>query len=611
MRYKLTLLLILLNTALFSYIFLANRARDARFDVGSESRLLLNPDYLQGIQSIHVSTPLSDVSWTLQRADFGWQVIHPLHWNADPYAVEKLLFTLANLSWESRFSVENLQNTGQTLASYNLESAPVQVDIKSATGDLTLFLGNQTDIGDRLYIRASGNEYVHVVDRELLRLLAGDFTQYMSSEIFDMSVEQVRGLQVLNRSDSNLRVRLLREQRNWRFVSPIEAPADPDRVDALVERWLNFSIARFLPTQDSAELNFQNSPIRLILEGLSGQEALSVIPNPNRNLDLDQAAYLAKRDAYGAVFEIPQHRIDPLLVAQEDLREKRVLRDWAADWNSLEVRTELDALTLQRLETGQWQVLRTNEEGDLVSLQADARAVKNLKSVIDGLEAVRFVSEAPTLTDLERFGLSNPQRIIRLRNSTGGSTELRIGGVVNDANLFYARVSHLPAVFLLRPHVLAEFPLSPQHYQERVIRQLREGDKITQLRLLDLQKSATLIEVDFAADAPSDELADALRRWMRRIEFERILPQPFSDPLQLDSERSIPWRYRINISYTVANGSEETFILLSERLGGGIQYVGDPTSGTVGMLPGDLIELLDPMLAEFPESPTMDSDPAQ
>jgi hypothetical protein len=100
-----------------------------------------------------------------------------------------------------------------------------------------------------------------------------------------------------------------------------------------------------------------------------------------------------------------------------------------------------------------------------------------------------------------------------------------------------------------------------------------------------------------------------LRSYLRDIEVEGFINPPFSNPLRLDNNRTIEWPFQINceILYPESTTGETTIqtLYLTERIGGTTQYVGDSETGLVGILPIDLIEVLEPLLVKFPDDPGM------
>ena len=104
-----------------------------------------------------------------------------------------------------------------------------------------------------------------------------------------------------------------------------------------------------------------------------------------------------------------------------------------------------------------------------------------------------------------------------------------------------------------------------------------------------------------------DTLNTRLQDYMKNARVVRFLNNVFEDPLQLDDNRTVNWPYEITADVTYSPGSENSTtkitLYLSDRLGGTTQYVANPKSGLTGTIPIDLIELLDPLFATFPDKP--------
>lgn len=619
MKLKLTLLLFLLNCALFGYLFLSNRASKNRPGMDAESRLLVEPAVLSQVNRIEVTFAGSSSPWLFESDGSRWELRQPLHWLANAYAMEQLLFHLQTLSWDSRFSAESLERSGQSLADYNLAEPPIRLSLHAPHASRTLYIGNPTDVGGRLYLQTDDRRQIYVVDQQLLRGLSRNIEEFLDRRIFSIVPEQTRALQILDRTDSNVRVRIALQQNEWRFVSPMETTADGDRVRLLIEDWQYWEINRFVEPGADTLAAFEQAPLRLTFEGLRERENLLIIragPRDNGN-----GRFLGKREAYGAVFEIPAERVESLRRAQEELRERRVLLSWAGAWTSLQIRTARDSTTVQRLESGDWQVLRTQPEGDLLSMPADPARIAAIQRFFQGMEAVRFISDAPSDADLERFGLQDPQRTIVLRMADGSSVELRIGDLFPDSTLLYARTSRSPSVFLLRPVILGELPIQHLHYRNRTIRTLAPSQTIASFQLRERSSGRVLVDSRTDDPAPEDPLLagvrETLSELLRATRVDRFLPGSFADPYPLDAQTSMDWAYELTASVNTPQSAagdppQQIRLLLGPRLGGTTQHLGDPQSGLVGILPPEWIEALDPLLVRFPEPfPSPPEHPAE
>jgi hypothetical protein len=352
------------------------------------------------------------------------------------------------------------------------------------------------------------------------------------------------------------------------------------------------------------ELEINGNALRLTFEGLNRRETLLLAPVPAQGEE--QGYFKAKRDRYGAVFKVPNSVVEKLRHVQDELRERRVLHLFSENWTSLTVQFGEITTTIQQLESGAWQVLHYSRSGELDTQPADRAAVEEINSLMSEMEAVRFVSDAPSETDIRRYGLDSPQRTVTLRTETGESVEFLIGDISRESGetLLYASTNQSASVFLIRPHILAGIPLNPLHYRDRTISAIPETATIGSTRIIERETGTEI----FPADREGmDELAERLQDYLKNVRVVRFLNQVFEDPLKIDDTQTVNWPYEIvaEINYSPGSGDSSSMIThyLSERLGGTTQYIANPDSGLTGTIPIDLIELLDPLFATFPETP--------
>ena len=596
MRFKLTFLLIALNLALFGYLLYLNKAGSTRDQLGDEARLVLSPSFSARIDHFTVESNALKNDWELRRNEADWEVVEPLRWPANRYAVEQLLFQLKRLRWESRFSVASLEEAGRDLSAYGLGDPALTLRLRGGGEEKVLRLGDPTEIGARLYVLSHDKSKVQVVPRDLLDALRRDPNAFYDPRVFSLSFEETKALQIQDQVTGNVRIRLVRDEEGWKFVSPMETEADDERVRTLLDQWQSLETGELLDPEE-LPVGFSGGTLRLTLEGLNRRETLVL-----SGTDEEDGRFFASRESYPAAFAIPESLVERLRRAQEELREKRFLLSLQDQWNSLEVRMNERSLTLQKLESGDWQVLYTTEEGNLRTLPAEEQIVAEINTLLGRAEASRFVTDAPSEDDLRRFGLEDPQRRILLRQPEKADVTLLVGGVHPEETLLYATTNTTGSVFLVRPQVLASFPLDPYYYRDRTFWTPSSGKSVQRVEMIHMAAGLDLLK----KTSEEDSLRGKIREWTRDLTVERHVPLSFSKPLQLDEDRRLEWKYRLVLH--LANGSAEdapepVSFLLTEPVGGGRQYIADPGTGEVGLLPPAIFRALSPVLAAFPKEP--------
>lgn len=588
MRLKLTLLLILLNIALFGFLYYLEKSRSASAGYADADRLVLDPGFTRNIDTIRLSSAQLDEDWVFSRkTSENWLIESPVGWKANRYAVEKLINQLQFLRWDTRFSLEEMRRVQQGLETYGLAPANAELVLESGSQSMTLTIGTATEIGNRLYILDPGGQHILVVHRALLTSITQNLEDFLDYQITDIPPFEAGALQIQARSQGNLRTRISKENGHWLYDSPISAPADGDAVQATLDQIYQLMAGQFY-LRDPEGTGLDRPFLRLTVEGNNRRETI-LIGNLLDPSDPDSPRF-ARRERFSAIFTLQSGLLNSLEKAQETLRERRFLRPLGSDWTSIEIRMGSRNLTLQRLENGQWQVLFTNESGVLQTLAADRAEVEALIERLRQLEATRFASDAPSELDLERFGFNDPQRSLRIQTASGETLRMRVGALAADEPQIYVDTDRSSTVYLVRPLILSDLSMDPLHYRDRLLRSLPESANIVEVRWSERNNPEEPLRKKQASDIPED-----LHNFLSQTRVERYLNLPFSDPLRLDRNRRIPWQYSLEMDFHTSSSAPVSTIrfLISERLGGNRQFAVLSGEQTVFNLPESVIRVLE------------------
>jgi len=604
MRIKLTLFLILLNLTLFAYIFYSARPSGAQG--GESERLIIPSATLDQTTRIEITGPALEQTWVLESTDGRWRVSAPRAWTANPFAVSRMLERMRFLEWETRFPVKELTKVGQSLADYGLAEPAARIILGGANGPLmTIELGAPTEVGNRLYMRLADGETIHVVPRELLSIAVSNLDAFLDRAVMTIPAFEARGLSVQDSTRGNVRVNIARRSdAEWVFESPFQAAANTDAVIDAIEQLHAAEVAAFVDV-DPAQAGLANPELRVVVSGNNRRETLLV------GADVPDAGFpplrYVRRDDSPTVFTVDARVFTPFVRAQEDLRQRRILPLDAAFVNTLEIRQGDRFTTLQKLESGAWQVVYTDANGGLLTLPADATRVNELLAALTGLEAVRFVTEAPSESDLANFGMRDPQRILTVRGDfEGGERVLRLGDFELESGNVYASRGNAPTVFLVRPFVVHALKLAPMAYRERALETLPSAAEIQAFRVVEIDADGERVIFDSTApatDIPATSI-NTLRAYLRSFRVDTFVRDAFTDPFQLDADTEVQWRYRLEADVRLPDAREgqarRIAYPLSRRIGGQVQFGGSPQANVIFTLPQDLIDALDPILAREP-----------
>lgn len=623
MRTKVTLVLLFLNVALFFFIFKFERGwRTERASLEARRKVL--PPEAADIRSLEISGPgLTTIK--LRRQGEEWSLSEPIDWPANPHAVSRIINELQFLEHETSFTVADLKKSGQSLADYGLAQPRLTVTFTAASGEpVSLRLGDETKVGNRLYVLSPDGTRVHVVNLSLARSLALTVDELRADTVLTIPVFEVRSLNL--QTAANLRVRIRREAGRWAFEAPIITRANKTATELTLNALTSLRVRSFVPKAAGDISPNTNPSLRITLEGNNRRETLllgaelgttaipeSATASAAQSPDLSAAGsakadveFYAMLEGKSAVFTvaIPGGLLKILRNAQEDLRETRILEFEPATVTGITLSApNQPELTLQRLEgaagaEASWQIVHRNAAAGPQTQTADLKAVQRLLEQLTLLSAKKFQSDAPSDADLEAWGFNQPEReiIVAFTNPQGATAtlKLQLGLATPRDGKAYARLSTERFVYVVDPAILAETGVAPLAYRERLLRELPGAASITTLKLVDLSTHATLLEKNPAAE-PADSPVATLAAQMRTLRARRFVLDSFPAKVPVGGEER-PWRYQLDATVALPGGSgqqTETYSLFfTERVGGTIQLAGSSEFAAVFEIEQPLLDTL-------------------
>jgi len=627
MRTKVTLILLFLNVALFFFIFKFERGwRTERASLEARRRVL--GAETADIRSLKISGP-GVTTVNLVRQGGNWSLAEPIEWPANPHAISRIVNELQFLEHETSFSVADLKKNRQSLADYGLDEPRLFITFTSgvtlegnpanASQPITLSIGDETKVGNRLYILSPDGQRVHVVNLSLARSVTLPIEDLRADTVFSIPVFEARSLNLQNAA--NLRIRVRREGSRWSFEAPIIARASKPAVELTINALNALRVHNFV-NPGTAETNpATNATLRVTLEGNNRRETLilgtplgstaiangaSATTGANHATEPD-VEYYAMLEGKATLFtvDLPARLITALRNAQEILRDATVLDlDPAAVTAVNLTAPNQPELALQRLEagaansaTGGWQLVRRNGAQGLQTSPADDELVDSLLQKLSKLSARKFVSDAPSDADLETWGFNRPEREITLsigRGPAATTQQLQIG--VSSDRLTYARVTNARFVYLVDGDILSATAVSPLNYRERLLRKLSAAASISSLQITDLAANSVIIERALGLPGTTpDESVDGVVAQLRALRAQRFVQEGFPNKVTI-GDLDYPWKFRLDARITLPGGSgeqtETLTLFFTDRIGGATQYAGSPELNAVVEIPQPLLDAL-------------------
>ncbi len=625
MRFKLTVILILLNVALAAAIIYLAQSPASGDRSGAGERLVLPVPIVEGADYLRLESPALREPWELERVGAeDWFLREPIAWPANPFAVNRIFRALRFLEWDARFSLRDLSRAGQRLEDYGLEEPRAVLTVGAGADRLEIRIGQATALGNRLYLLSPDQGEIYVVNRELLASLSVDVDHLHGNAVLRIPVFEIRGVQV-QRDDSNgTRIRLRRNRDGWNIEAPLQARAESRKVEAALKRAYAMQVRAF-PAVDESEHGLQNPRLRITFEGNNRRQTLLV---GSRVSDGDGDAVYARLEDNPTIFTVAEDSLESFWEPHVTLRDRRLFHFDPDAITMIEVAGSDRSITLHRLETGAWQVLRSEEANRLERWPADPEVIAGILNKLSRLEAVRFGSDAPGSEELRDAGLDHPQRRITMHGTSDHT--LLLGALEPGPNLLWIGLGDSDTLYQIEPDVLHALPLNPLHYRSRTIETLPRAAVVRSIELTELREGNVVVSEEIVpgdssweeqwVDRPDRDLEAllALRNSIRRFRVDRFLQEGFEDPMRLDSETTFPWRFRLDSRITLpgSGGSEEERTIryyFSERVGALTQFGGSPSHNLIFTLPQPLMDAFRVLTADRadPASPAVVEEPPE
>jgi len=607
MKKYLTILLVLLNIVVFATLYLIPPASDTGKYLDNK---VFNEEAV-GINRIRISGPGLEQARVIEKEGKNWLLREPIRWPANFFAVSRILNQIQFLEKETSFSASKASASGADLASYGLENPKITLEFRNDQGQTTrIKIGAATEIGNRAYILSPDETEILVVKRELIDSLLVDLSGLRSQTIFDLPLFQATTLAIQKTQPVSLRIRINLINEDWRFETPIQTEGDTAKIESLINGLNALKVQEFIASDDGnlAQYGLQTPFMRVTLEGENKRQTI-LIGNQLESATGD-ALYYAKMSENPTIFTIPSLLFNILDNAQVSLRARRFVNFDPDSVSSIEISQGDTALSLQRLEVGEWQIFRREEDnGRMTAHPADGKIIHGMMDKLLQLRALSFVTDAPSAADLENFGLTDPQRVIQVR-TPDTSVKLIVGDLApgsSNSIQAYAKLESEPYIYTINQAFLEHFPAFPLHYRNRTVHQQPADARLVSITVRDLDSdtivyTAALNEVtpNWTQVAQANEADKRSRDHLLKlvdlagtIEARDYLVDSFMPQIQFGN-RKITWKYTLDLQFALSGPAGETTwtttLWLSDRLGGTRALAGSEEFKVIFLQTQDFVE---------------------
>ncbi len=614
MSLKFTLILLALNILAFGLIaYLNNQGKENTTEGGTLSMQFGRE--LMDAERIELHGSGLEIPLVLERKGSTWQLIEPMKWSANYFAINRILNQLQFLEEEASFLVDEIQNTGQSLADYGLQNPLLKLTIVDRDENVSLSVGTLTEIGDNVYLLGPSERRIFVVSRQVVDGLITDLNDLRAREIFNIPVFEVGalGLQIRSKSSadgSSLKVRLARNNGDWSFEAPVIAKADHALVDNTINVLTTAKVGRFLEKDeyDSVLLGLETPLMHVTVHGNKRRQTLII-----GNLDTQAQGspeYFAKLERNPTIFTVTAEPFNALLEAQKGLRERDFIKFDRSKVSAINISRNGQKIRLQKLESSDedWQVLESKDDEEIRPHRADPVIMDLLLNDLTNLRASSFAIDAPTSNEDVSLGFNRPVRTVSLSFAEGEPITLTLAHPEGDKETLYAKTNQAKFIYEVeRQLTLSMIPLEAHHYRNRTLDKLPAAALVSSVELVDLNNDQRLINLKLPANTNwitylSEEESDrssAILEVLNSIANYKVnnyLLDSFTEIYSEDMDQIYPWVFHLIATIQLPGGesdrTETREYFFSKRISGTRQIGGSKKKDVVFEISQTLIDAL-------------------
>lgn len=250
----------------------------------------------------------------------------------------------------------------------------------------------------------------------------------------------------------------------WRMLTPVEAIADQEAVEALAKE-MQFALGDgYVDTPaDLADYGLVPANARLtVTDSKQGPPQTFYFGDPDR---AGTGRLFAKKDGKDAVFTVDGALLGKLPNTPEAFRERRLLTEQAKDIVRLDYFSTASAFSLVRDAAGAWAI-----EGGAADAVAQERA-NEFFTQLKGTRVDRFIDSAAVSMEAPEVAIT-----LTLKDDQK-PREIRLRAHPQDAGLFYGQ-QDTGEVGLLTADMAKSIMVSPESFRSRLLMQFTKADAI-------------------------------------------------------------------------------------------------------------------------------------
>jgi Domain of unknown function (DUF4340) len=475
MKRKTTLVLLVITTAVFGYMYFVERKLPDTEEATRQSGKLVNFDR-DKVDGILIQN--GDERIELRRHDKKWRLETPIKDQADSAAVDNLLLDLSSWQKDATISAKEIEADKNKLNEFGLNKTKLRLKLVGPNAPPEILFGKDAALEGKMYVRFENSKQTYLASQSIKKEIDKKPEDFRDKKLTDLITAQV--MRVVLKTPAG-EMELQKKSDHWEITKPLRARGDAQKIGDLIAQVTTARIEQFV-ADDRGDLHayglaeprgsltlFTQDDKSTTPSGSSGGEQgqiLQIGTVPEKNKDQVYVRFSPR----GFVYTLPKKVEELLNTKPDDLRDRHLVR----------IDTKiLDRLTIDASGKGKTLLARKGEAWTIANKNnapANSSQVRRLIDSLQNEQVTRFVENRAS--NLPKYGLDKPQLQLTFSSFASENTAeskageqpfatLAFGKV--EGNDVYAHLADEPFVVAVRKDLLSEISADPLQWQELAI----------------------------------------------------------------------------------------------------------------------------------------------
>jgi len=448
---------------LFGFIYFFEQHRKGTADHGGPPPplLTLKPQEVTAIQLRRTNQFVLRV----ERTNASWNLVAPLAYPAQPFAIEALLQTLANLRSQTFISIDELHQNKRSVAEYGLDVPRATITLHQGGQRNEILIGAKTPVGNQVYIQVLNLPGIYVVNDELFERLPRVPNDWRDPTLISFSGINFDRIEVRS-IGRGFALQFDPTNQTCFLTKPTPARAATPKVVELVRKVTNARVTQFVSddSRDDLDALGLQPPQAELVFGLGTNDVATF--QFGKSPTNDASVVYARKTGQPNVVLLPKSVLDALQTPYTELRDRRLLSFMPDAVDTIEVASKSEApFSVRKQFNGDWMIV------DVDAVLADK---DTMRECLERLAKLEGNLEKDVVTDFTTYGLEPFARRYFLKstltNTTGQVTnrilaQLDLGSLRGE--VVYAHGAQDKAVYSVPLRDVANLPYASWQLRDR------------------------------------------------------------------------------------------------------------------------------------------------